>query len=79
MTRATEKPVRRVVQTSHGEMIAEVRDRVITMRPLRSRRGGKAEIEMSWGQLYQHAIIARIEREMREKRRLARERRARRK
>jgi hypothetical protein len=67
-------PFRRVVQTSHGEMVAEVTNRSVVMRPLRARKGGKAEIAMSWGQLYQHAIVARIEAQLREKRRLARER-----
>lgn len=77
MTRASAvKPVRRVVQTLHdGELVAEIYAECVIVRPIRTKRGGKAEVTMTWGQLYQHLLIARADAAVREKRRLARERR----
>lgn len=76
MTRATDKrPVRRVVQTAYdGELVVTVYERHVTVRPTRTRTNGPAEVQMSWGQLYQHLLIARAEAKVREKRALARAR-----
>lgn len=53
MTRAHPiKPVRRVVRGFHGSYVAEIRADVLTLRPLRSRSGGPAEIVVTWERVY---------------------------
>jgi hypothetical protein len=69
MTRATSRPVRRAVATMDGELVAEVRDRTLTLRPVRTRVGGPAEIVVSWGHIYLRAMIDRVEDTRRAKRR----------
>ena len=62
MTRATEKPLRRVVSSRHdGELVLEVRDTCCRLRPFRARCGGPAEVMLGWGLIYQHAMVARAE------------------
>ena len=52
MTRATSKPVRRIVVGMHGELVAEIRDHTLTLRPLRTRAGGRAEVSIAWESIY---------------------------
>lgn len=53
---STEKPVSRIVQTKHdGELVMEVRANTLTMRPIRTRRGGPAEVVVTWGSIYTRA------------------------
>lgn len=73
MTRATEKPVRRVVISEDrfgtNDYVVEIRARTLTMRPVRTRRGGPQEIEVPFGALYLRAMIARVEATKRERKR----------
>ena len=67
MTKASDlKACRRSV--SGGAMVAEVRDRVLTLRPSRTRKGGPAEITVSWEAIYYRAMLAQVEAERRIKR-----------
>ena len=60
MTRATSQPTRRIVQDKTGrEYVAEVRADTLALRPLRSRRGGPADVVMTWGAVYTRALLAR--------------------
>lgn len=68
MTRATAHAIRRVVTTTDGEMVAEITDRTLALRPLRSRRGGPGEVVVLWGSIYLRAMLARVEEKKREKR-----------
>lgn len=56
MTRATSKPLRRVVQGQvfgRGlEFVIEVSDRLLVLRPKGTRRGGPAEAVVQWSGLY---------------------------
>jgi len=52
VTRATARPLRRVVVGLHGELVAEIRERTLTLRPLRTRRGGRAELVIPWESIY---------------------------
>lgn len=52
MTRAGSKPIRRVVTTRYGEMVADVRGDTLTLRPLRTREGGRASVVVSWASIY---------------------------
>lgn len=62
MMRANEKAVSRIVQTKHdGEMVLEIRGTTATMRPIRTRRGGPAEVVVSWGSIYTRAQSAKAE------------------
>ena len=58
MTRATDKPLRRVVRDAQGrEYVAELRADTVSLRPLRSRRGGPADVVMGWGALYLRGLL----------------------
>lgn len=65
MTRATEKPVRRIVVTEdrygYAEYVVEIRARTLTMRPSRTRRGGPQEVTLPFGAIYVRAMMARVE------------------
>ena len=53
MTRATDHPIRRIVRDRHGrEYVAEIRADTLSLRPLRTRRGGPADVVAFWGQVY---------------------------
>ena len=53
MTRASKSRVSRVVHGSSGrEYVAEVHGNALILRPLRSRKGGPAQVSILWGQLY---------------------------
>ena len=53
-------PLRRVVQDRRGlEYIVEVRTDTLTMRPLRRRRGGPADVAVAWGSIYTRALLSR--------------------
>lgn len=74
MTRATSKPVIRVVRAGSGpfpelELVVEVTDREVALRPIRTRRGGPQECRLTWGTILTHAALAKIESELRAKRR----------
>lgn len=61
MTRATDKPVRRIVTSKYdGDLVIEVRAGTATIRPPRTRKGGKAEVVVSWGHIYNSALKARV-------------------
>lgn len=67
MTRASKSPVKRIVSDGDGgEFVAEIEDRILTLRPLRSRKGGEGEVSVPWGAIYLRAMVSRVE----EKRRL---------
>lgn len=69
MTRADEAhPLRRVVSTTDGEFVVEVLKHEIRLRPLRTKRGGPAEIQVPWGAIYYRAMLARAEDKIRSKR-----------
>jgi len=62
-TRASKSPVTRIVSTTYeGELVAEIGPRTVVLRPLRTRKGGPAEVEVSWGLIYQRALSARAAR-----------------
>ena len=74
MTRATSKPVIRKVLTGDDrigrtEMVAEVRDRTLTLRPLHTRKGGPQEVEITFGGIYLKAMSARVDEQRRAHRR----------
>ena len=60
MTRAHEvKPLRRVVRDQKAlEYVAEIRADSLTLRPLRCRRGGPADVSIGWGAVYVRACMA---------------------
>lgn len=68
VTRATPKPLRRVVTTMDGEFVAEIRQRTLTLRPLRSRAGGPLEITVTWGAMYVRAMSVQVDRQRAAKR-----------
>ena len=43
--------VRQVVGDSHGDLVAEVYDRILVLRPKGCRRGGPAEVTWTCGSL----------------------------
>lgn len=61
MTKATARPVRRKVVARDDEFVAELRDRTLTLRPIRTRSGGPAEITVTWGQIYLRAMMQRAD------------------
>lgn len=69
VTRAKPKALVRVVSTADGELVAELSDRALTLRPLRTRRGGPAAIRVSWGLIYLREMLARAEDAQRARRR----------
>jgi hypothetical protein len=61
-TRATSKPLVRIVKTRYdGDLVAEVTEDSITLRPPRTRKGGPAEVRLTWGAMYQRLMAARVE------------------
>ena len=58
MTRVSEarRATRRIVSGHHGEYIIELRPEGLLMRPLRTRRGGKAEVLVKWESVYAGAF-----------------------
>jgi hypothetical protein len=57
----TQKPLRRLVLGGeHGELVAELTERTVTLRPRGARRV-EVVAEITWGALYQRAILANIE------------------
>ena len=59
MTRVSEakRATRRIVGSLHGEYIIELRPEGLLMRPLRTRRGGPAEVMVKWGSIYMGAFF----------------------
>jgi hypothetical protein len=74
MTRANGKPLKRVVLSQSGDLVAEITDRVLTLRPFRTKRGGRSEVVVAWGSIYLRAMAARVEEELKAKRRARRAR-----
>jgi hypothetical protein len=79
-TRATEKPVKRIVESVYAGLqtsafVVEVRARTLTLRPTRTKRGGPAEISLTYGAIYLRAMQAQVDAKLRER---ARQRKARR-
>jgi len=66
VTRASDsRPTRRVLLNLDGaELVVELRARSITIRPLGTRRGGRAETP---GSIYLRALMDRIDRDRSEK------------
>jgi len=61
MTSASDtRPTVRRVQSSHGPLVVEVRERLLVLRPVGSRRGGPAEVAVTAGLVYQLGIEAAI-------------------
>lgn len=68
MTRPSDhRPTRRVLQGADGELVFELRPTVIAIRPIRTRRGGPAEIQVTPSLVYQRELVARADGERREK------------
>lgn len=74
MTRASATPVRRVVLGARGDMVIEVTDRMIALRPKGARRGGPAEVTVTHEQLYLRTMMHMADEKRREKARLKKER-----
>lgn len=60
MTRAEHAPVTRVVRAHGKEFVAVVEGRQLTLRPLRLRKGGPAEVVVPWSVIYDRALMARV-------------------
>jgi len=69
VTRASDsRPTRRVLLNIDGvELVVQLRARSITIRPLGTRRGGPAEVELTPGSIYVRALLDRAEQAHREK------------
>lgn len=61
MTRVKDakRATRRVVEGMHGEYHIELRPEGLLMRPLRTRRGGPAEVLVRWESIYAWAYYPR--------------------
>lgn len=70
-TRASSKPLKRLVLSvdASQEFVAEITDRVLTLRPPKTRRGGPQEIQIGWGSIYLRAMMTRVEEQRKLKRR----------
>lgn len=68
-TRASGRPVRRIVQSQEGELVVEVFDRVAVIRPKGCRRNGPVEVAIPWGSIYRRGILAMLEARQRERKR----------
>ena len=73
MTRATMKPLVRVVRAGSGpfpelELVVEVTDREVAVRPIRTRRAGPQEFRLTWGTILTHAALAKAENDVRTRR-----------
>lgn len=61
-TRATARPLTRLVKTRYdGDLVLEVTEDGFKMRPPRTRRGGPAEVTLTWGTIYQRLMAARAD------------------
>jgi hypothetical protein len=60
MTEATnERPTRRLMKNRDGEtLVVELSRGLVTIRPLGTRRGGPAEVELPIGVMYQRGMMA---------------------
>lgn len=69
-----ERPVRRRLVSGHfGEhYVVELRRSLILIRPPRTRRGGKAEVAVPPGLLYQRLMEARVSEELKQRRKARR-------
>lgn len=68
---SNERPVRRVLADRYGDhWVVELRADLILIRPKGSRVGGKAEIAVTPGIVYQRAMAQRVAAEIDEKRAL---------
>lgn len=73
MTRGSDvRPTRRLLSGPAGEYAVELRESLILIRPKGARRNGGAEIVVTPGQVYVRAVMARVDAERREKRKLRR-------
>jgi hypothetical protein len=59
-TRAQDaRPTVRVCASKYdGDLVVEVRERTLVIRPVRARRGGPAEVEVSVGRIYESGLRA---------------------
>lgn len=70
MTAATARPLVREVKDADGKlMVVEITERVIAWRPKGTRRGGAQEVQMTHGQAYLRAMMARVDAERRQAKR----------
>lgn len=66
MTRATEKPVKRIVKSTNRrdhritEFTVEIRRDDLTMRPIRTKSGGPAEVVIPWSAVYDHYVLVKF-------------------
>lgn len=74
MTRGSnERPTKRLLASRFGdEYVVELRSDLILMRPKGSRRGGRAEVSVTPGAIYQRALQVRIDAEKAAKKRARR-------
>lgn len=60
-TRAsTDRPTKRIMTTLTGELIVEIASRTLTIRPLRSKAGGPAEVTVDIRGVYERALLRRV-------------------
>lgn len=59
MTRATAKPLVRLVKGASEDLVLEVRADTLTLRPKFARRAKGAEVHMRWGLVYQLGLLRR--------------------
>jgi hypothetical protein len=70
MTPATDtKPTRRVLSSRDGQYVVELRATLILIRPKGSRVGGKAEVAIPVGAVYQRGVMVQLADEQRARRR----------
>lgn len=59
MTRASDlKPVRRIVRGPDGDLVLELRERTVTLKPPRV-RDPSARVELTWAAVYQLGLTRR--------------------
>ena len=54
MTRATSKPLKRIVAGADGDLVAEIREETLTLRPKWARP--ETAVSMRWGLIYQLGV-----------------------
>ena len=61
MTRANQdKPTRRTVAYGRKNLVVEIGEFDITMRPSGTRKGGPAEVTIPWAAAYERALMLRV-------------------
>ena len=68
MTKLSEKPLVRQVETLEGTLVLEMTSRLLSIRPVRS-RDPEAKVEVPWESIYRRCLMAKAEQRIREKKR----------